>query len=212
MSLGNLVAINQASVKRMLAYSTIAHAGYLMVGLAAVVTQIPEGSDLVYIGPGSILFYLVAYAVTNLAAFFAIIAISSHTGSELIRDLAGMGRRSPLIALILAIALISLTGIPPTAGFMGKLFIFSAAVSSGMLLLVIIGVVNSVISAYYYVRLIKVMFETDNTDSDDNKMDAPGLTLAAMYITTAGTIWLGVSPSWYIAILEQGISLLSGVN
>ena len=207
MSLGNLVAINQASVKRMLAYSTIAHAGYLMVGLAAVVTQIPEGSDLVYIGPGSILFYLVAYAVTNLAAFFAIIAITSHTGSELIRDLAGMGRRSPLIALILAIALISLTGIPPTAGFMGKLFIFSAAVSSGMLWLVIIGVVNSVISAYYYLRIIRFMYMSE--PSSEEKISSSTIPLTAMVIVTVGVIGLGVLPQPLFDLSSSVVSILS---
>ncbi|SVD92265.1 uncharacterized protein METZ01_LOCUS445119, partial [marine metagenome] len=150
MTIGNVVAVAQDNIKRMLAYSTIAHAGYLMIGLAAISERVPDGSAT--IGPSGILFYLVAYAVTNLAAFFAIIAITSRTGSDLISSFTGIGRRSPILALTLTLAIISLIGIPPTAGFMGKLYLFSAAIKSELVWLVVAGVINSTLSAYYYLR------------------------------------------------------------
>ena len=166
-----------------------------MIGIAAVASRIPETSGVELIGPSSVLFYLTAYAVTNLAAFFAIIAITSHTGSELIRDLSGMGRRSPVLALVLAISIISLTGIPPTAGFMGKLFIFSAAVRSDLLWLVVIGVINSVVSAYYYLRVIRFMYMAEPATS----------TRAPASATFAAVFWL-MPPSTASSALESIVS------
>jgi NADH-quinone oxidoreductase subunit N len=148
MTIGNVVAIAQSNIKRMLGYSSIAHAGYLMVGLAAVSA----------LGRSGILFFLASYALANLGAFIAIIAISNKTGSDEINDYAGMARRSPALALVLAFCLISLIGIPPTGGFIAKFYIFNAAIQQDLLWLVIIAVLNSVISAYYYLRVVKVMY------------------------------------------------------
>ena len=154
MFIGNLVAIAQSNIKRMLGYSTIAHAGFIMVGLAAI------GKDGSALGPGveSLMFYLVAYAATNLAAFFGVIAISGVIKSELIQDYAGLARRNPVLALGMAISLISLMGIPPTAGFWAKLNVFKAAVETDLVWLAVVGMVNSVISAYFYLRVIKAMY------------------------------------------------------
>lgn len=213
MIVGNIMAMVQTNIKRMLGFSTIAHAGYLLIGVAAIaIVQNDSSFRLGVDGGASVLFYLATYAFANLTIFAGISVVGSRVGGDNISDYKALIRKSPQMAIMMSFALIALIGIPPTGIFVSKFYIFSAAMENELTWLVIVGVINSVISAYYYVRLIKVMFETDNTDSDDNKMDAPGLTLAAMYITTAGTIWLGVSPSWYIAILEQGISLLSGVN
>ena len=120
MTIGNLVAIAQTNIKRLLAYSAIAHAGYLLVGLAAVAaTGVVEKGAL---GPSGTLFYLGGYAVTNLAAFFAVIAISDRIGSDRIEDFSGLGRRAPYLAAALAFALVSLTGVPPTVGFIVKVY------------------------------------------------------------------------------------------
>ena len=154
MTLGNLVAIAQSNIKRMLAYSTVAHAGYLMVGLAAARATGDQG----VIGPLGVLFYLGGYAATNLAAFSAVIAISDRIGSDNIDDFAGMGRRASYLAAALAFAMVSLIGVPPTVGFMVKVYIFGAAVNSDLAWLAVFGVVNSVISAYYYLRVVKVMY------------------------------------------------------
>ena len=135
MTIGNVVALAQTNIKRMLGYSSIAHAGYLMVGLAAVSS----------LGRSGILFFLATYALSNLGAFIAIIAISNKTGSDEISDYTGMARRSPVLALVLAFCLISLIGIPPTGGFIAKIYIFNAAIQQDLLWLVIIAVLNSVI-------------------------------------------------------------------
>lgn len=203
MTVGNLVAIAQSNIKRMLAYSTIAQAGYLMVGVAAIAVRAPDGETL---GPSSVLFYLVAYAVTNLAAFFAIIAITTRTGSDLISSFAGMGRRAPVLALVLAFAMVSLTGIPPTAGFMGKLYLFSAAVKSDLMWLVVVGVVNSVLSAYYYVKVIRMMYmERPESEEPVTTTYVPQF---AIYVSGIGILALGIFPRWLIEFAETAADVL----
>ena len=203
MTVGNLVAIAQSNIKRMLAYSTIAQAGYLMVGLAAIAVRAPDGET---IGPSSVLFYLGAYAVTNLAAFFAIIAISSRTGSDLISSFAGMGKRAPVLALVLAFSLVSLTGIPPTAGFMGKLYLFSAAVHSDLVWLVVVGVINSVLSAYYYVKVIRIMY-MERPESEE-RITTAYVPQVAMYIAGIGILALGIFPGPLINFAEAAAAVL----
>ncbi len=158
MTIGNLVAIVQSNVKRLLGYSAIAHAGYMLIGVAAVTAHGQEMPDPDPTGITSVLFYLVGYAAMTLAAFFAVLVLTQRTGDERIEAMAGMGRRAPLAALALAVALLGLTGIPPTVGFMGKLFLFNAAVNSGLVWLAVVGAVNSVVSAYYYVGIIRTMY------------------------------------------------------
>ena len=152
MSIGNVVAIAQTNIKRMLGYSSIAQAGYLMVGLAAVT----KATEIAEFGPTGLIFFIACYAVANLGAFIAIIAISNKIDSDLIADYSGMGKRAPLLALALTLCLISLTGLPPTAGFLAKFYLFNAAVHHELAWLVIIAVINTAISAYYYFRVIKV--------------------------------------------------------
>ncbi len=188
MFIGNLVAIAQSNIKRLLGYSTISHAGYLLVGLAAIAGDSQQGVS----GPGSVLFYLGAYSATNLAAFFAIIAISRHTGSDQIDDLAGMGRRSPVLAFVLALAMVSLIGIPPTAVFVGKLYIFAAAVKADLVWLAAIGVVNSVISAYYYLRVVKVMYLQPSPSQEPVRSSE--VFQVALAITAVAVLVLGILP------------------
>ena len=213
MILGNVMAMVQTNIKRMLGFSTIAHAGYLLIGVSAIATVDTSNAFVLGIAGGSsVLFYLVTYAFANLTIFAGITVASSRMIGDDIANYKGMIRKSPQLTIMMSLALIALIGIPPTGIFVSKFYIFTAAMDSGLNWLVIIGVVNSVISAYYYVRLIRVMFQVDTEEIDSGKIDTPKLTLIAMYITSIGTVWMGIAPSSYIAILEQGISLLSGIN
>lgn len=189
MTLGNLVAMAQTDIKRLLGYSTIAHAGYMMIGLAAVSSRIPGGEA---IGPQAILFYLGGYAFTNLGAFFIVTAIGNKINSSRIEDFAGMGRRSPILAGLLTICLVSLTGIPPTVGFWAKIYLFNAAVQANLVWLAVLGVVNTVLSAYYYVRIIKTMYMSPPPSEERVPSSAP-LALAVA-ITTAGVVFFGILP------------------
>ena len=193
MSLGNFIAMVQSNIKRLLAYSTIAHAGYILIGLAAVSTRVP-GGDMV--GPQGVLFYLGAYAFTNLGAFFVVIAIANRTGSDMIDAFAGMGRRSPILAGLLTLCLISLTGLPLTAGFWAKLYIFNAAVQADLVWLAVAGVINSVISAYYYLRIIKAMYLSPASSEEPIPTSAP-LSLALL-VTTGGVLFFGIMPRFLL--------------
>ncbi len=195
MTLGNVVAIAQTNIKRMLAYSTIAQAGYLMMGLAAVSA----------LGSSALLFFLGAYALTNLGAFIAIIAISNKIDSDLIGDYSGMARRAPLLALALAFCLISLIGIPPTAGFMAKIYIFNAAVQYDLTWLVIIAVVNTAISAYYYLRVVKVMY-LEAPPSEEAVPSSASLR-AALSFCCLGVLLLGVYPWALLRITQAAVDI-----
>ncbi|MCJ7522305.1 MAG: NADH-quinone oxidoreductase subunit N [Dehalococcoidia bacterium] len=195
MTLGNIVAIAQSNIKRMLGYSSIAHAGYLMVGLAAISA----------LGKSGILFFLAGYALANLGAFIAIIAISNKTNSDEISDYSGMSRRSPVIAFILALCLISLIGIPPAVGFMAKFYIFNAAVQQDLLWLVIIGAINSVVSAYYYLRVVKIMYIGEPL-SDEPIPSSIGLRIS-LAITALGVLVLGIYPWAVLRFAENAVTM-----
>ena len=209
MTIGNLVAIAQRNIKRMFGYSTIAHAGYILVGVAAVATV---GDDSASFGPSSVLFYLVAYAAANLTAFFAIVCIGNRINSDEIEDYAGMLKRSPFLAIALALALIALIGVPPTSIFMAKIYIFAAAINTGeslMTWLVIIGVVNSVVSAYYYLRVIKVMFLQPAIHTE--RLGASWPVNLAVGVAALCVIWLGVAPVVIFRAAERAaVVLLAG--
>jgi len=188
MIIGNVVAIPQTNIKRMLGYSSIAQAGYLMVGLATF----GFAPASVILGQSGIIFFLTSYALTNLGAFIAITAISSKLDSDEIADYAGMGRRAPVLALALTFCLISLIGMPPAAGFMAKFYIFSAAVQNHLLWLVVIAVFNSVISAYYYLRVVKVMWFGEPTSEE--KVPSSGAPRLALFFCCLGVLALGIIP------------------
>ena len=151
MTLGNLVAIWQDNVKRLLAYSSIAQAGYMLLGLVVL------GND----GFAATMIYFVVYLFMNLGAFYVVMLVSNKTGSEQIRDYKGLGSRAPFLAVAMAIFLVSLTGLPPTAGFIGKLYLFAALIRAKLIWLAIVGALNSVVSLYYYVRIFRNMFLRD---------------------------------------------------
>ncbi len=163
MTLGNVLALSQRNIKRLLAYSSIAQAGYTLIGVAAIQAQTPEGQAQAVASVG---FYMFMYIFTNILAFAVIVVFSEATGSERIADLAGLNRRSPWLALTLTIALLSLAGIPPAAGFFGKFFLFNAAVNAGLAWLAIVGVLNSIVALYYYLVVIKVMYVDRSEDED----------------------------------------------
>jgi NADH-quinone oxidoreductase subunit N len=213
MTIGNIVAIPQTNIKRMLGYSSIAQAGYLMVGLAAMglaamgLSSSSPGSFSPFRGENSLLFFLASYALTNLGAFIAAIVISNKIDSDNIADFAGMGKRAPLLALALTLCLISLIGMPPAAGFMAKFYIFSAAADSGLLWLVIIAAVNSVISAYYYLRVVKVMWFGEAASPE--KVPSSIAPKVALAICCLGVLLLGIIPGLAMKLAELASSMFT---
>ena len=193
MTLGNVAALVQNNVKRLLAYSSIAHAGYVLVAFAAK----PE------LGAPAVMFYTAAYAAMNVGAF-AVVSHFANAGERYVtlEDYAGLGRRSPILAGALGIFLISLIGIPVTGGFFAKFYVFSAALQSGVVGLTIIGVINSAIGAYYYLRVIVVMYMRDS------KGEVPVLPISlpfgvALVIALVATIYLGVTPNRVLAFVQR---------
>ena len=190
MTIGNVVAIAQRNIKRMLAYSSIAHAGYVLVGLAAA------NKD----GISSAMFYLLVYCITNIGAFGAIILARTEDGESLnISDYAGLGFRKPLLALFMTIMLLSLAGFPPTAGFVGKFYLFRSAVEAGQIWLVIIGAINTAISAFFYLRVVVTMYMKDAEEELDF-LAYPSSLVVALLIAAAGVILIGILPSY---VLDQ---------
>ena len=201
MTVGNVVAIAQTNIKRMLAYSSIAHAGYILVALAT-------GTKL---GSGGILFYLAAYIFMNLGAFAVIVALAGREDERLnIDDYAGLGLSRPGLGAAMAVFMFSLAGVPPTAGFMGKLYVFSAAVQANYIGLAIIGVANSVVSAFYYLRLTVVMYmSSKQSEPVSGQRPAPALTLAVL-IAIGGTLLLGLFPSRVLEAALRSVAALLG--
>src|SRR5438309_3921768 len=152
MTLGNVVAISQRSVKRMLAYSSIAHTGYVLVGLASFTPQNETAAV------SSVLFYLFSYLFMNMGAFGVVIWLQRQGGSDFLEDFRGLSAWAPGPAALMAFFLLSLTGIPPTIGFLGKYYVFVAAVNSNLTWLAVIGVLNSAVGAFYYLRIIWYMY------------------------------------------------------
>jgi NADH-quinone oxidoreductase subunit N len=199
MTVGNVVAIAQSNIKRMLAYSSIAHAGYILVALVAA-------SKL---GGGSVLFYLVAYTFMNLGAFAVVIALARQDGERVtIDDYAGLGLRYPFLGAAMALFMFSLAGIPPTGGFMGKFYVFSAAIQANYIGLAIIGVLNSVISVYYYLRITVVMYMGQGEVEPAGRL-SPALGLAVL-IAILGTLQLGLFPSRFLEVALRSVGALLG--
>jgi NADH-quinone oxidoreductase subunit N len=187
MTVGNLIALAQTNIKRLLAYSSIAHAGYALIGLVALSS----------FGVASVVFYLVAYVVTNLAAFAIVVLFARSAGSEEIEDYAGLSRRSPGLAFALLIAFLSLAGMPPLAGFVAKVYVFAAAVESHLIWLAFIGVLNAIIGLYYYLTVLKVVYlyrsEDENLPIPVSRSSGFALGICIIAIVMIGTLsgpWL----------------------
>ena len=184
MSLGNIVALRQSNLKRLLAYSSIAQAGYTLIGVAAL-----QGADA-GLAVASVSYYMFMYIFTNLLVFGGAILFIAKTDTEEISDLAGLNRRSPWLALFMTIGLLSLGGIPPTAGFFGKFFLFQAAVNANLVGLALIAVTNAIIALYYYLVVIKVMY-VDVGPDDDVAIGIPRVYGWSLGITALAVILLG---------------------
>jgi NADH-quinone oxidoreductase subunit N len=201
MTVGNIVAIVQNNVKRMLAYSSIAHAGYALVGfIAAGATSDINARNAAL---ASVAFYMLTYAVMNLGAFsiVTLIARNNDTRTE-VEDYNGIGFRAPALAFTLSLFLLSLLGLPLTAGFMGKVVVFSSALSQGFYALVVVAVLNTAVSAYYYLRLIIVMFFRERT----TEWTAPRVPISAalaIIITVVGVFYLGLFPNKVIDAFQK---------
>lgn len=180
MTVGNLIALTQKNIKRLLAYSSIAQAGYILMGLAAFSGE----------GAAATLFYLGMYTLTNLAAFGAIVMVARISGSEAIADFSGLSRRAPGLALVLLVAFLSLGGIPPLAGFFGKFYLFTAALNSQLVWLAVVGFINALISLYYYLVVLKVIYLNAPKDEASYPVSRPAA--VALWLCVMGVFVVGV--------------------
>ena len=195
MTVGNVIAIAQTNIKRMLAYSSIAHAGYVLIGLAAA------NND----GISSAMLYLLVYCVMNIGAFGAVILAKTEDGESLmISDYAGLGTRKPLLALFMSVMLLSLAGFPPTAGFVGKFYIFKAAVGAGHIWLVIIGAINTAISAFYYLRVVVTMYMREPEEELEFSPYASTLVIG-LIIAAVGVLLIGILPSLMLTPAQNSV-------
>jgi NADH-quinone oxidoreductase subunit N len=192
---GNLAALTQDNVKRMLAYSSIAHAGYILIGVLAI-------SE---IGLWSILFYLLAYTFITLGAFGTVILLERREyAGESCADYAGLARRSPFLAAMMLLFMIALTGIPPTGGFVGKVYLFAAAVQAGWTWVAVVGVLTSAVSLYYYFRIVVYMYQRDSTAATPVPLASPALVGAIAFCALA-TLVLGLYPAPFIAFAKLSL-------
>jgi len=198
MTVGNITALRQDNIKRMLAYSSIAHAGYCLVGFAA-------GNGT---GTAGILFYMLSYSFMNIGAFAIIILVGKKGESNgTVQDFAGFGFKHPALAVAMSVFLFSLAGIPPTAGFVGKFYLFSGAIQKGYIWLAIIGVLNSAASVYYYLRVMVYMYMKDATEEFDWMQVTAPMALCVL-ISVAGALIPGIVPSLILEYAQEAIKLI----
>jgi NADH-quinone oxidoreductase subunit N len=201
MAVGNILALRQDDVKRMLAYSSIAHAGYLLVALTA------GGNEAV----SAALFYLLAYGFFNMGAFALVIFVEKKSGgSNHIDSFRGLASRNPWIAVFLALFMFSLAGFPPTAGFFGKFYLFSAAVKAGLVWLVVVAVLNSLVSVFYYLRPIKAAFfdRVEDADASMSRVRVAPLIAVALVLTILGTLGLGILPGFFLELAASSVFMI----
>ncbi len=199
MIVGNFAALTQSNVKRLLAYSSIAHAGYVLVAVTAHTE----------VGTAAAMFYLAAYALMNIGAF-AVVAHFSRKGERYleVQDLAGLGARQPATAALLSLFLLSLIGVPLTGGFFGKFYIFRAALDAGLVWLTVLGLLNSAVAAYYYLRIIVVMYMHEPGEAAEG-LTAPSSGLkAALWSSAAGTLLLGIFPSVVLGFVSRSAAMV----
>jgi NADH-quinone oxidoreductase subunit N len=195
MTVGNIIALSQDNLKRMLAYSSIAHAGYALVGFTACNAE----------GAAGILFYMLSYAFMNIGAF-AVVVLVGKKGEKNgnISDFAGLGFKKPILAVLMCVFLFSLAGIPPTAGFIGKFYLFSAAIKAGYTGLAIIGVLNSAASVYYYLRVMVYMYMKEPNEEFEWAGATPAVAIC-LVLTVAATLVLGVVPGTVLELAQKAV-------
>ncbi len=201
MLLGNLVAIVQSNVKRLLAYSAIAHAGYMLL---AVLAHDPEAA-------ASLVYYAATYGLTTIGAFGVVAVVEQGAGDSRLSDFAGLCRRAPVVALCMMVFMLSLAGIPPLAGFFGKFYLFTAALKTGapnlgLLWLVILAVGMSVVSLYYYLQVLKQIYVAD-VPADAGEWRVSVFSQIVLGLLAAGVILLGAAPGWLLSLLRQALSV-----
>lgn len=199
MTLGNLVAIVQKGIKRMLAYSTIAHAGYVLMGVLTMTAG----------GYSGAIFYSLAYMIMNYAAFMVVVLVASGGQNLNISDMAGLHRRSPLLALTLMMSLFSLAGIPPTAGFTAKFLVFAAAMHEGYFWLVLVGMINATVSLYYYLMVIKAAYLAEPTGPQEPLPLSWPMRLLN-YGLIGGMVYLGLWPQHFLAVCDSAVGRVLG--
>jgi NADH-quinone oxidoreductase subunit N len=206
MTIGNVIALTQVNVKRMLAYSSIAHTGYIMAGLAAFAAA--TNADAAAQGIESVLFYLLGYAVMNIAAF-AVVAMLQRDTRRFggLNSFAGLASRSPGRAAAMGILMLSLTGIPPTVGFFAKLYVLIAAVDAGLAWLAVILVLNAALAAFYYLRVVVYMYMRD-PEPDPAPIDTSPFGSLALALSVAGVVILGLFPGTVLGLLEVSAASL----
>ena len=192
MTIGNLAALPQRNVKRLLAYSSIAHGGYLLMGAVLLTNNDPE---IVNKGVSAIVFYLIVYLFMNLGAFYVVVLIANESGSEMIEGYRGLSSRAPLVAGAMAIFLFSLTGIPFLAGFFGKWVLFTAVIEGNLYWLAFVGLLNSVVSLYYYARIVKAMYLEDAEDTDIYSFSKSTFALLGVFVVP--TLFIGLLNIFY---------------
>jgi NADH:ubiquinone oxidoreductase subunit 2 (subunit N) len=220
MTAGNLIALRQTNVKRMLAYSSIAQAGYILMGLASVVPSSQANpADLTMNGLNGLMLYLFAYIFTNVGAFLVVLAVEEQYGSSDMSSFSGLGQRSPGLAWAMFIFLLSLTGIPLTGGFIGKFFVFGAAVQHQYWLLVGVAAINAAIAAGYYLNVVRLMFfpPAEVTLEEERELPAPAQWRPALavqlvvLVCVVATIWIGLYPpniiEWASVASQQLLTL-----
>ena len=207
MILGNLIALRQTDIKRMLAYSSIAQAGYIIIGVIAMATDTSNA----FLGVNGTLFYLFGYLFTNLAAFIAIIAFENATGSTAIADYRGLVSRSPVLAGVLLIAMLSLAGIPGTVGFLGKFLVFGSAIRVDIwqtVILAVVGIITSVIGAFYYLNVVRYMFFVP-ADEGAAPIAVPAGLKVGLGLAAVGIVLIGIYPQPFINLATQSMQMLA---
>ncbi|ROQ93493.1 NADH-quinone oxidoreductase subunit N [Desulfosoma caldarium] len=197
MTFGNLVAIVQKDIKRLLAYSSIAHAGYMLIGILCMTQR----------GYSSAVYYALAYLIMNFACFMVIIRVAPDGHNLQIRELAGLHKRSPILAMTLMLALFGLAGIPPTLGFTGKFLVFAAALEKGYLMLVIIGMINATISLYYYLIVIKAAYLLEPVREYPPVRVDPWTRVMSAALVIA-MVYVGIFPDRFVALAEATVAVL----
>ncbi len=204
MIVGTVVGVAQTNLKRMLAYSSIAHAGYIIVGLVAA----GANQDVGQVAKPAILFYLLTYGITNVAAFGVIAMLGSKDkANDELRDYAGLWNTHPALAALMTVCLLSLGGLPPTAGFIGKWYIFTAAVSAGYYGLAILGVLTSVVSVFFYIRVVVMMYMAERTEVAA-PVPTPAIGMVALAISIVLIFYLGILPARVMSLAAASIGTI----
>jgi NADH-quinone oxidoreductase subunit N len=205
---GNLAALMQTNIKRMLAYSSVAHAGYILAAFAAAAASDDPG-----LAAAAVLYYLAAYALMKLGAFVVIAQLGGKSERYVqIEDLAGLGVQQPAIAGCFSLFLMSLLGMPVTAGFLAKFYVFNATLGSKLIALAVVVALNSAIGAFYYLRVLVVMYMRDSRENDESPVRTP-IPMAisvVLFICALGTVYLGLFPGRVMGYAMQAAQLLPG--